>query len=163
MLRLCAEIKAHAPQAKIQKAVSKRDKSFEVELGSGSLAITAGHLADIPLNAFAQCGWDVVCGDFISVKTSLSERSSSLWYAKIGSGSYCWVEVAYQSLTRNPSGIPRHLPSGRDADLAASNNVMHTWSLTHVPRDILTEDEMNSFCQRWMDLLSKAAVGNLAR
>ena len=158
MLRLCAEIKAHAPQAKIQKAVSKRDKSFEVELGSGSLAITAGHLADIPLNAFAQCGWDVVCGDFISVKTSLSERSSSLWYAKIGSGSYCWVEVAYQSLTRNPSRIPRRLLPGRDADLAAAN-VMHTWSLAHAPREIATEEEIDAFCQRWMTLLSQAATG----
>lgn len=160
--RLCAEIKEHAPQAKIREAGIRRSRSFEVELGAGSLVITAGHLADIPLNAFAQCGWDVVCGDLIFVKTSRFERSSSLWYANIGNGSYCWVEVAYQSLTGNPSRIPRHLPPGRNADLAAAH-VMHTWSLAHAPREIATEEQMDSFCQRWMDLLSKAAVGNLAR
>jgi serine/threonine-protein kinase len=161
--RLLGEIKAHAPQAKIQEAGTRHKKSFKVEFGSAKLTITAGHYPDIPLSDFANCGWDVVCGDIVSVETASYERSASLWYAKNDRGSYRWTEVAYQSLTRNPSGIPRHLPSGRDADLAASNNVMHTWSLTHVPRDILTEDEMNSFCQRWMDLLSKAAVGNLAR
>ncbi len=156
--RLSDEIKEHAPQAKIQEAATRHGRSFKVELGTVKLTITAGHYPDIPLSDFALCGWDVVCGDFISVKTASYERSASLWYAKNDRGSYRWTEVAYQSLTRNQSKKPCHLAPGRDASLAAAP-VMHTWHLAHQPHEIVSEDQIDAFCQRWMTLLSQAATG----
>jgi serine/threonine protein kinase len=160
--RLSSEIKEHAPQANIRETSNRLGKSFEIKLAGGTLTITVGHFSEIRPDEFTGCGWDVICGDMIVVRTSGYERSASLWYANLGDGSYRWVETAYWCWSGNPSSTPCHLPPGRDARLAAAVG-MHNWQLAHPIRAIESEEQLDAFCQRWMNFLSQAAVGKLAR
>ncbi|MBX6385674.1 MAG: serine/threonine protein kinase [Microbispora sp.] len=159
--RLSAEIKEYAPQANIRWTGNSPGRSCEVELGSGRLIITMGHFANIPPDAFADCGWDVVCGDIIIVESPRYTRSASLWYTNLGGGSYGWVETAYWTLSGDSSKTPCYLPPGRDANFAAAH-VMHSWNLAYPPRAIETEEQADAFCQRWMNFLGQAARGTLA-
>lgn len=158
--RLFAEIKEHAPQANMRIG-NRPGRSYEVELGGGRLTMTTGHFADIPAGAFADCGWDVVHGDIITVESARYTRSASLWYTNLGGNSYRWVETAYWSLSGDSSKTPCYLPPGRDANYAAAR-VMHNWSLAYPPRIIESEEQVDAFCQRWMKFLGQAARGTLA-
>ena len=125
----------------------------------------------IEKGVFAQSGWDVIAGAYISTIQDRKEyegRSANLWFMKMKPEEhYRWREVAYMS---SPA-ISSHRavdPFGWDnqgglqhADEAASN-VMGAYQHATTPKTIDGED-VNSFCRRWRDYFALAAQNKLER
>jgi len=101
--RLFGEIEEHAPQATVRRNGEGHGRDYEAVLGAGKLTMTTSHHAFISPDEFANCGWNVICGDKIVVQSHTHSRSASLWYTNLGNGSYKWVEVAYWSLREKSS------------------------------------------------------------
>ncbi len=159
--RLWGKIHLQAPNAK--RRTIGRGIAFECELGNGHLAIDLSNTNCLDVGAFPESGWDVVAFSTIMVKQSQPQYcwSASLWFANIkGATDYRWYEASYWSWSGREFE-PHCEKPGRDADLAASN-VMHSVSLAFGPVAIDDEHE-DEFHERWIWLLSKAAVGQLRR
>ncbi|WP_334150171.1 hypothetical protein [Hyphomicrobium sp.] len=118
-------------------------------------------------------GWDIIASSIIAVTTRPQEHgreytwSASLIYAdrKDGNG-YRWYEIAFytSALSRNrgqrdePYALEIH-----EKDLfQALSPAMHTVSVAYGPLAIDGEDEAK-FTERWLDLIAKAAAGQLGR
>lgn len=153
-------IQEDAPAAAVDNVGSGSAPVMKASLGEGTLIMSVGHARDVPQEAFARSGWDVICWDFIKCDNPGYDRSASLWYVNDGSGHWRWLEVSYFCWARS-SGVrePCSLTPGEDADIAASN-MMSTWTFAHPPRAI--EDEgREGFIDRWINHLALAAQGRL--
>lgn len=131
-----------------------------VQLGSGNLTLSIGQYSDISEGAFFNCGWDVVCGDFIKVGQADGRgRSASLWFMRRGNEPFEWQEVSYWSWGRQGTSEPQpcYLPPAQDADFAAAN-VTHTWSLAHPPRS-LRGSGRDAFFDRWIQHFTATVQG----
>lgn len=151
-----------APAAVIRNVGSRSGPVMEASLGQGTLTMSVSHMREVPRHAFSMSGWDVICGDYIKCSNPDYDRSASLWYVNDGSGRWQWLEASYFCWGRN-SGVnePCSLPSGRDADIAASK-AMGTWNFAHTPRAI-EDDGQEAFISRWIAHLAQAAQGRLSK
>jgi serine/threonine-protein kinase len=158
--RLFARIKEDAPTARIS---SPGPAAKVAELGVATLTMSVGHMKDVPREAFAISGWDVICWDFIKVEQPGYSRGASLWYVNDGSGAWRWLEVAYFAWagSGNPGGEPCFLPPKRDADLAASKTI-HSWQFAHEPRPV-EADHTDAFLDRWIHFFAAASERRLTR
>lgn len=154
---LFSRIESSAPMA-------KRTMRGKLVLGRGAIEVSEMRINPIEDDQFSASGWDVVCGAVIGVTQTepTGMWSSSLWYAKRHpADDYRWREVSYWSMGRETRPPPYYLDNLRDADFAMSN-VMHTYQVAWGPHPIDDEDA-DEFFNRWADLLSRAAQGNLGR
>jgi serine/threonine-protein kinase len=150
----------------IKSAPAAVRKGMIVELGISRLNL---HLQTNPKTFgegdFPNSKWDIVTGATISIIqfNPSYEWSSSLWYAKLPDASdYRWIEVSYffnPISSKRSRCEPFALDDLHEADIAASN-ITGLYCIAFGPRAIDDENE-DSFHDRWADLFSKAAVGQL--
>lgn len=164
--KLSERILDKAPTAKL---ISDANPLFNlsIKFGNSSLDVLQGANIPILLNKFENSGWDVICGAIITVIQDKPkyEWSANLWYTNLGKNQgYRWYEVMYYAspfISSRPPYEPMALDMYKDADMAASKT-MATYELAAEPQPIDYED-IESFHDRWMDLLAKAYKGELQR
>jgi serine/threonine-protein kinase len=157
--RLWGKIHNHAPNAQRVKSGS----IFECRLGAAFLVINLERSNFVGPGAFPHSGWDVVAYSQILVvqQQPKYEWSSSLWFVKLkGASEYRWQEVSYWSM-RSHEFEPYAESLGQDADYAASG-IFANVHIAFGPR-IIDDEHEEDFHQRWIWLLSKAAIGQLSR
>jgi len=140
-----------------------------VTLGRAELMVWCLHKNErmmIPDDAFPQTGWDVVLGSAIHVMQVRPKYiwSSSLWYSKLTSDDdYRWREVSYFT---NPNRLnlkdfePFALEDLTEADGAASPTI-GVYQIAFGPK-LIDDEAFDDFCDRWSDILAKAANGQLS-
>jgi eukaryotic-like serine/threonine-protein kinase len=155
--RLWGKIHSHAPNA--ERMPGRQSGLFQCNIGNGWLLIhEPNHLEP---GGFPQSGWEVVAFSQIRVRQFRPEYdwSASLWFMKPkGAADYRWHEASYWSLAATKFE-PRALGPGREADLVASNTICGI-SFAFGPC-IIDDEHEDQFHERWIWLLSKAAVGEL--
>jgi hypothetical protein len=155
-------VKIHSQAANAKRAADSSG-SFVCQIGTAQLIISQSASDVLPQGAFSQSGWDVVAYSRVTVMQLQPPYrwSASLWFAKTpGASDYRWLEASYWSWRGSEFEPHAELP-GRDADLAASK-ITHSLSFAFGPVPIDDEHE-EAFHDRWIWLLSKAAIGQLRR
>jgi len=156
--RLWGKIHLHAPNAKRMPATGLH--SFECRIGKAQLVMDFG-MNEVAPKSFAQSGWDVVAFSLIEINQPEPQYSwsASLWFARLqGETDYRWHEVSYWSWSGHKFH-PFALTPGKDADFAGSN-ISHSVSIAYGPVTVDDEQE-DDFHDRWIWLLSMAALGQL--
>jgi len=156
--RLWRKIHSQAPNASRER--SHDPTIFTYSLGDGQLTIDYLENETLEPYLFSSSGWDVVASSKIIVsQQNLRFRwSASLWYSKMQNNlDYRWYEASYWCMRSDFN--PYALDPGRDADLAASSG-SHSVDFAFGPIAIDDEQE-DEFHERWIWLLSKAAIGQL--
>jgi hypothetical protein len=139
-----------------------------VRLGAAELRITllVSTLSD---RAFPQSKWDVVTGATIVVRQANPryEWSASLWYVRPKPDQdYRWYEVSYFVNTIwserprpefEPFALTDNAPHADEAAAPGIGRFQIAWG----PKTIDDEDA-EDFCNRWAELLAKAAKGEIA-
>lgn len=157
--RFWGKIHASAPNA--QRPSRSREGYFECQLGSGQIVISMTSGGALEKGVFRHSGWDVVAsgGIQLSQNNPPCTWSASLWYVKLkGETEYRWREVSYWIMGASPAG-PYAAQSPGDADIAASN-ISSVMNIAFGPEIIDCEKE-DDFHERWIWLLSKAALKQL--
>lgn len=159
--RLWGKIHAQAPNAK--RVTSGGRGAFECQIGNGQLVINLSRSNFLEPGLFPHSGWDVVA--FFQVKVNQRQPlycwSASLWFAKLkGQSDYRWHEASYWTMG-GQQFEPYSESPGKVADMAASS-IMCGVNFAFGPIAIDDEKE-DEFHERWIWLLSKAAVGQLRR
>lgn len=116
---------------------------------------------------YAHSGWDVLGYSIIGVTCEIGSRgrpytwSATLLFADRKDGNqYRWYEVAFFSLVPTQKDTPFGL-EGYEADIyLALGNSAHSVNVAYGPYPIDGEDE-ESFINRWIGLVAKAATGEL--
>lgn len=155
-----------APPPGVTCPISKHDGAIIV-LGKATLMVKCLHRGKeiVPENAFFQSGWEVILGGKIEVVQFNPKYiwSSSLWYSKLPTDSnYRWREVSYcvdPLRPERPSFEPFAFEDFTNADKAASS-IMDFYQIAFGPKPI-DDENFDDFCNRWADLLAKAAKGEL--
>ncbi|KAA1053928.1 serine/threonine-protein kinase [Azospirillum argentinense] len=157
---LQGRIQRLAPAARCSVTRVAGHTQLVAQLGDARLTMSVGEHAFIADDPFAGSPWRVLCGDFIAIETPRYGRSASLWYADRGDAGYRWIEVPYfRAFGGGPAHQPCRLPPSQEAVQAASP-VLGVWSFAAPPRPIDDED-LDAFCDRWMDRLAAGAEGTL--
>jgi serine/threonine-protein kinase len=121
-------------------------------------------------DAFPRSKWDVITGAIILVEQQNPRYlwSSTLWYSKLPDhDNYRWREVSYYGnplIPKDKLNIecePCALKSLTEADEAASPTSNGRFLIAFGPKPIDDED-FDNFCNRWADILAKAANGQLS-
>ncbi len=165
-----------APAAKCHQKLGQRQdnvlKHGLISLGKGCLRVL--HLRTnkvISENDFIQSKWDVIAGAIIAVQqgSPIYEWSSTLWYSKLSDDdNYRWREVSYFGNPLIPKEKlkikfePFALDDFKKADKAVSTSAMSSYQIAFGPKPIDDED-FDDFCNRWADILAKAANGQLSQ
>jgi serine/threonine protein kinase len=160
--RLWGKIHSQAPNAK--RVGSNGKSAFHCQLGDARLVVDLSRSDFVDSAPFSYSGWDVVAFSQIMVNQHQPRYywSASLWFAKLkGQTDYRWHEASYWSLAGGGGFEPYAEGPGRDADLAASN-ILNTVGIAFGPIAIDDEKE-DEFHERWIWLLSKAAISQLRR
>jgi hypothetical protein len=160
--RLWGKIHSQAANAK-RVAVGGRG-IFECQIGNGQLVINLSRSNVLEPGSFPQSGWDVVAFSQIMVSQPQPHYcwSASLWFAKLrGQTDYRWHEASYWTQLRGQQFEPYSENPGRNADMAAAN-IMCGVNFAFGPVAIDDEKE-DEFHERWIWLLSMAALGKLNR
>jgi hypothetical protein len=153
--------KVHSQAANAQR--NNGTGLFQCHLGAARLENSLNMSTALEPGIFSNSGWDVVTYSQISVNQVEPhyQWSASLWFAKLkGETDYRWYEASYWRFGGHEFE-PHAVPPGDDADFAASN-IMHSVNIAYGPVAIDDENEVE-FHDRWILLLSKAAVGQLRR
>jgi len=114
-----------------------------------------------------QSSWDLIAITSISIEQRVSrevyKRCANIVFGKPNENSeYRWYEMAFWSLSsKGRQDYPFCLDYVWEIDKALSE-VMDKTNLAHNPRAINGEDE-DSFIEYWMDIVTQAMVGKLAR
>jgi serine/threonine protein kinase len=159
--RLLGKIHSQAPNAK--RVTSNGRDVFECQLGNGQLVINLSGSNVLEPGSFPHSGWDVV----VFAQALVNQRqphycwSASLWFTKLKGGTdYRWYEASYWTM-EGQQFEPYSESPGRAADMVASNIFCGVnFAFGPIAIDDEKEDE---FHERWIWLLSKAAVGQLNR
>lgn len=155
--RLWGKIHGHAPNA--QRANGRQSGLLQCNIGNGWLVILEP--CHLEAGRFPMSGWDVAAYSQILIRQTEPQYdwSASLWFMKPkGASEYRWQEASYWSLN-SQQFEPRALAPGREADLVASSAICGI-NFAFGPCAVDDEQE-NQFHERWIWLLSKAAVGQL--
>jgi len=164
-------ISSYAPNAEVrgtQRRIGKNgvfpDRTLLV--GTASIVVGFSRFAVIPKGAFIQSKWNVYSGAIIEVQQKSSkpyEWGANLWFTNLGKTEECrWWEVTYMShpLTRHRQ---QYEPFAVDdlslADRAASP-AMDVVQFGAKPK-LIDDEATDEFCNRWADLLARAAKGEL--
>ena len=143
----------------------------DIRLGEAKLCVERRYYGDdrlIRCEAFPQSKWDVLAAGEIAIiqRDPSYTWSACLWYSKLpDDDNYRWREVSYFGNPLIPKDRlriefePFALKSLSDADEAASP-VMGVYQIAFGPKPIDDED-FEEFCNRWAELLAKAANGEL--
>jgi serine/threonine-protein kinase len=143
-----------------------------ISLGNAQLSMHTIYRHDERLvlyDAFPQSKWNVLAAGIILVRQiePKYEWSSSLWYSKLpGDNNYRWREVSYFGnplIPKDKLNIefePFGLTNCAGADRAASQTI-GKYQIAFGPKPIDDED-FDDFCNRWADILAKAANGQLS-
>ncbi len=164
-----------APAAKCNKKLSQPQdrvlKHGSISLGDAQLVLEHFYIdGALPDDAFIQSKWDVITGALISVQQRKPKYiwSSSLWYSKLpDDDNYRWREVSYfvnPFIPKEELKVkfePHLLRKYADADEAASQT-SSSYQIAFGPKSIDDED-FDDFCNRWADILAKAANGKRSR
>jgi serine/threonine-protein kinase len=157
--RLWGTIHSQAPNAK--RFTSVGQSRFECQLGNGSLVINLDSTNVLGPGQFRRSGWDVVTYSRIMVQQHQpnSSWSSSLWYVKMKHATeYRWYEASYFERVSRTMGVS-FAPPNEYTDLAASN-IMGPVCIAFGPV-VIDDEKEDDFHDRWIWLLSKAAIGKL--
>jgi eukaryotic-like serine/threonine-protein kinase len=165
------QIIAHAPDAKMSELYLQQPNPFYytvrmIKLGSGILSVDFTRLSKIPMNAFSQSKWNVYAGAIITVEQESNnpyEWSANLWYTDLGkSNELRWWEVTYMTHPLKPRSTkyePFAVYDISQADRAASR-AMDIIQFGATPK-LVDDEAVGDFIQRWVNLLAKAAKGEL--
>jgi serine/threonine protein kinase len=154
-----------APNLKRVSAPDSMQKHFR--LGSAELIVVMlndGKLMD--KSEFSQSGWDVILGGSIHVIQKLNMDyfcEANLWYTDMGlKEGYRWWEISYMGdrSYRRHDFQPFAVSSLSYADNAAAPTGVKDIQFATKPSPIDDED-LDSFCERWADILAKASKGEL--
>ena len=154
---------AHAATRRVFGEGPGSDVHWALDLGAASLLVDVftGRTA-VQKGRFSRSKWDVISGARIAVHQSEPNYvwGASLWYSNLGEGeSYRWFEVSYWSMKR---GLPQHEPFATDnadvADMAAHGGTPYQIAYGPIPVD---GENLEGFCGRWAELLTKASEGKL--
>jgi len=137
-----------------------------ISLGDAELAFDFAHFSTIPAEAFNMSRWEVFTGVIAKITQRSREPyiwSANLWFTNLGKGQeYRWWEVSYMAhplIRSHPKYEPYAVQDLSDADIAASPTMAH---VQFGAKPKLIDDEfVDDFCDRWADLLAKAANGQL--
>jgi serine/threonine-protein kinase len=133
-------------------------------LGPATLSVIFSRFASIPKESFSQCKWTVLTGAVIEVKQETAKPyvwSANLWFTNLGKHpEYRWWEVSYMSLvTHSPICEPYAIDDLNLADRAAAP-IMDVIQLGAKPK-LVDDEAIDQFCDRWIEILAKAAKGEL--
>lgn len=155
--RLWGKIHSHAPNA--QRATGVQSGLFQCNIGNGWLMIMPPR--PVEAGSFPKSGWNVTARSSICVRQVKPEYewSASLWFVKEKAASeYRWHEASYfSSNSRYPQ--PCAVEPENGADLAASQ-IMSGIHFAFGPC-LIDDEHEDEFHERWIWLLSKAAMGQL--
>ena len=157
--RLWGKIHAHAPNA--QRIKGGGCGLFQCNVGNGWLVIQEPR--DVELGSLPMSGWDVVVYSRVLIRQNAPnyEWSASLFFMKPRGGvEYRWQEVSYFSM-QPKQYEPFALGPGREADHVASNVMCGIYSA--FGPSVIDDEQEEQFHERWIWLLSKAALGQLRR
>jgi serine/threonine-protein kinase len=155
--------KIHSQAANAERLTVGRRDAFECQIGSGQLVINLSRSNVLEPGSFPQSGWDVVAFSEIVVNQRQPHYcwSASLWFTKLrGQIDYRWHEASYFSW-KGHEFEPHAERPGENADFAASN-ILHSVNFAFGPIAV-DDDREDDFHERWIWLLSRAAVGQLRR
>jgi eukaryotic-like serine/threonine-protein kinase len=168
---LFEQIIAHAPDAKMSESYIKQPDPFYyalrmIKLGSGILSVDFNHFAKVQKDTFSQSKWNVYSGSIILVKQESNypyEWGANLWYTDLGkSNELRWWEVTYMTHPLKPRSTkyePFAVYDLFQADRAAVP-YMDVIQFGSKPKPI-DDDAQDDFFNRWVNLLAKAARGEL--
>ncbi len=166
--RLFSRIKDSSESAKInhkqQLQFGKAELEFTPEPEMLEAFVAARHAGE--RGPYQYTGWDVLAWSMIGVTCNNPQSRPYTWSASLlfadrkdGNG-YRWYEVAFWTLSQKNRDEPFGL-EGYDNDInLALGNITHTVNVAYGPFPIDGEDE-ESFISRWINLVSKAAIGEL--
>lgn len=167
ILHLAPAAKCHLKLSHPQDRVIKYGA---ISLGKAQLSVEHFNTDSvIPDDGFIQSKWDVITGAIILVKQRrpIYIWSSTLWYSKLpDDDNYRWREVSYFGnplIPKDKLNIefePFALKNFAEADKAASPTI-GSYQIAFGPKSIDDED-FDDFCDRWADILAKAANGQLS-
>lgn len=141
----------------------------DADLTFGNPEILEGHILaghSRGSRPYLHTGWDALGWSIVKLRCNKTSYvwSSTLLFADLKSGEgFRWYEIAFWTLSQ-ASGVDE--PFGlegykEDIDLACGN-IMHNVNVAYGPLPSNAEDE-ESFYIRWIELVAKAALGNLTR
>lgn len=169
---LFQRIRNYAPNAIVHESYKKIGKNLilpnpSISLDNAELVFDFTRFSKIPAKAFERSGWDVITGVIARVTQKTGEPyiwSANLWFTNLGKGQeYRWWEVSYMThplISSHPQHQPYAVEDLSDADIAASPVLAHI-QFGSKPR-IVDDEYVDDFCNRWSDLLAKAALGQLS-
>jgi len=168
-----AEVDFFVPKQPLKSEIEQilsRGGECCVRLGTARLLIEYLNQKNSPfsLDMWSRSQWDVVHGAIIKIRQLIPkyEWSASLWYSKLpDDDNYRWREVSYfgsplipkkkLDIEYEPFAL-RNINAAVEAVLP----IMDIYQIAFGPKPIDDED-FETFCDRWSDLLAKAAKGQL--
>lgn len=168
---LFEQIIAYAPNAQVSESYIKKSNSLNyadraITLGSAKLTVNYSHFANLPKDAFSQSKWKVYTGAIIVVKQETNKPyvwGANLWYTDLGKNADLrWWEVTYMTHPlkhQRRQFEPFAVDDTAIADSAAGPG-MGAVQIGAKPK-LIDDEAVDEFCNRWADLLAKAAKGEL--
>jgi hypothetical protein len=168
---LFERISIYAPNAKVSEIPNRYGKysafpDRSISVGTARLTVVFSRFFVLPQNAFSQSRWDVISGAIIKIDQKERNEyhwSANLWFTDLGKASgYRWWEVTYMThplKRQNKQFEPFAVDDPAIADSAAGPGMS---AVQFGAKPKLADDEaIDEFCNRWADLLAKAAKGEL--
>lgn len=138
----------------------------EITLGKARIKFMVNAFPILKKEDFPLSHLDVITGGIINLYQSapIYEWGSNLWYLKYGGiDQYRWWEMSYMDspLMRVVSKYEPHFVNDtKKADLAATS-ITSEIQFGSKPK-LIDEEEKDDFCSRWINLFSKASIGELS-
>lgn len=139
---------------------------LRVEMEKGILELDyENHVIDE--EEFSALGWDIYAEAFIEIRQSnlAYEWGASIWYGRIEQDGDCrWWEVSYMdnpfqrpSMRDEPFRFGHVVGALRDAIQRGERNLIASGPTA------IDDEDIDRFCERWMERFAKAIVGELER
>jgi hypothetical protein len=158
--RLWGKIHSHAANA--HRVSGSSSGLFQCSVGDGWLVIQEPR--EVETGSLPMSGLDVAVYSRILIRQTNPEYdwSASLFFMKQRGGvGYRWQEVSYFSNMQPQKYEPFALGPGREADHVAANVICGFYPA--FGPSIIDDEHEEQFHERWIWLLSKAALGQLRR
>jgi eukaryotic-like serine/threonine-protein kinase len=165
--RLWLRIHSHLPSVRLVTMGGMGDLLCQIEKGGprAALYVQPAKHEVVRAGSFPYSGWDAVAQAEICLfqKEPICKWFTSFWFAKPkGQADYRWIEVSFWATKGEQQRVePFSMSPGRDADIALCD-INCGIGIAFGPVAIDGENE-SEFQERWVWLLSKAAVGELRR
>lgn len=168
---LFEKIATFAPNAHISPAHTKeKDPSAypdrTVKLGTAKMTVNFSRFAKVPKDAFSQSKWNVYAGAIIKVEQETNRPyiwGANLWYTDLGKNvDFRWWEVTYmtQPLILNHQKFEPYAVDDLSLADQAASPIIGNIQLGANPK-LVDDEAIEDFCDRWANILAKAATGEL--